>query len=109
MVTKRLCVFSPPWPENDTIYMVENPWLGLQYLIIFHLKTLTLRLVHFDGETLWQGENDETNVTLLRNIRDIEVASVHILHIIYILSYLLYLFIYLFDHNNVVSNNRQNG
>ncbi|XP_023330074.1 uncharacterized protein LOC111702568 [Eurytemora carolleeae] len=30
------------------------------------------RLVHFDGETLWQGENDETNVTLLRNIRDIE-------------------------------------
>ena len=99
---------SPPWLENDTIYMVENPWLGLQYLIIFHLKTLTLRLVHFDGETLWQGENDETNVTLLRNIRDIEVASV-ILHIIYILSYLLYLFIYLFDHNNVVSNNRQNG
>jgi len=30
------------------------------------------RLVHFEGETLWQGENDETNVTLLRSIKDIE-------------------------------------
>jgi len=30
------------------------------------------RLVHFDGETLWQGENDTTNITLLRNIKDIE-------------------------------------
>jgi len=30
------------------------------------------RLVHFEGETLWQGKNDETNVTLLRSIKDIE-------------------------------------
>merc|ERR1712168_255638 len=29
------------------------------------------RLVHFEGETLWQGRNDETNVTLLRPIQDI--------------------------------------
>jgi len=30
------------------------------------------RLVHFEGETLWQGKNDETNVTLLRSIKDID-------------------------------------
>lgn len=30
------------------------------------------RLVHFEGETLWQGKNDETNVTLLRSMKDIE-------------------------------------
>jgi len=30
------------------------------------------RLVHFEGETLWQGKNDETNVTLLRSIVDID-------------------------------------
>ena len=33
------------------------------------------RLVHFEGETLWQGKNDETNVTLLRSMKDIEVRS----------------------------------
>ena len=35
------------------------------------------RLVHFEGETLWQGKNDETNVTLLRNIVDIDVSTDH--------------------------------
>ena len=35
------------------------------------------RLVHFEGETLWQGKNDETNVTLLRSIVDIDVSTDH--------------------------------
>ena len=30
------------------------------------------RLIHFEGETLFQGSSDETNVTLLRSISDIE-------------------------------------
>jgi len=30
------------------------------------------RLVHFEGETLWQGESDLTNVTLLRSMKDID-------------------------------------
>jgi len=30
------------------------------------------RLVHFEGETLFQGESDNTNVTLLRSAADIE-------------------------------------
>ena len=30
------------------------------------------RLIHFEGETLFQGTSDETNVTLLRSISDIE-------------------------------------
>jgi len=30
------------------------------------------RLVHFEGETLFQGESDDTNVTLLRSASDIE-------------------------------------
>merc|ERR1719225_1529639 len=30
------------------------------------------RLIHFEGETLFQGESNDTNVTLLRNIKDIE-------------------------------------
>ena len=29
------------------------------------------RLVHFEGETLWQGQDDEVNVTLLRPIQHI--------------------------------------
>jgi len=29
------------------------------------------RLVHYEGETLWQGQDDEVNVTLLRPIQDI--------------------------------------
>jgi len=29
------------------------------------------RLVHYEGETLWQGQDDEVNVTLLRPIGDI--------------------------------------
>ena len=31
------------------------------------------RLVHFEGETLFQGENDATNITLLRSAKHIEV------------------------------------
>jgi len=34
------------------------------------------RLVHFEGETLWQGEDEFTNVTLLRSIKDIQVSLV---------------------------------
>ena len=30
------------------------------------------RLVHFEGETLFQGESDDTNVTLLRSVKEIE-------------------------------------
>ena len=30
------------------------------------------RLVHFEGETLFQGTSDDTNVTLLRSAADIE-------------------------------------
>ena len=30
------------------------------------------RLINFEGETLFQGESNDTNVTLLRNIKDIE-------------------------------------
>ena len=33
------------------------------------------RLVHFEGETLFQGENDATNITLLRSAKHIEVLS----------------------------------
>ena len=31
------------------------------------------RLIHFEGETLFQGENDATNITLLRSAKHIEV------------------------------------
>ena len=33
------------------------------------------RLIHFEGETLFQGENDATNITLLRSAKHIEVRS----------------------------------
>ena len=29
-------------------------------------------MINFEGETLFQGESNDTNVTLLRNIKDIE-------------------------------------
>ena len=32
------------------------------------------RLIHFEGETLFQGENDATNITLLRSAKHIEVS-----------------------------------
>lgn len=33
------------------------------------------RLIHFEGETLFQGESDATNVTLLRSAKDVEVRT----------------------------------
>ena len=49
-------------------------YLNPQICTLFLPNISMLRLVHFDGETLWQGENDSTNITLLRNIKDIEVS-----------------------------------
>ena len=39
----------------------------------FHLA----RLIHFPGETLWQGEDDKAMVTLIRRNREVQVYFDH--------------------------------
>lgn len=40
--------------------------------------TLNLaRLIHFPGETLWQGEDDKVMVTLIRRNREVQVYFDH--------------------------------
>ena len=48
--------------------------------IISSCQKLTLnlaRLIHFPGETLWQGEDDKVMVTLIRRNREVQVYFDH--------------------------------
>ena len=41
-----------------------------------HLDYWCTRLVHFPGDTLWQGEDDKKLVTLIRRNREVQVSQV---------------------------------
>jgi hypothetical protein len=62
------------FPDGLTFKNLAKTKLQNSVEIFVLFNYCLFRLVHFDGETLWQGKSDSHTITLLRPLADIEVT-----------------------------------